>query len=64
MAFCEHFLPEAVSAICPFPEIRCRVSVREPFEKVMIYALPDVMGITNLSNSEGGAAKAEINELG
>jgi hypothetical protein len=30
----------------------------------MIYALPDVMGITNLSNSEGGASEAEINELG
>jgi hypothetical protein len=64
MAFCKHFLPKAVSAICPFPEIRSIVSVREPFEEVMIYAFSNVMGITNLSNSEGGASEAEINELG
>ena len=64
MAFCEHFLPKAVSAICPFPEVRCIVCVREPLEKVTIYALSDVMGVTNLPNSEGGASEAEINELG
>ena len=57
-------MSKAVSAICPFPEVRCKVGRLESCKQVSIKTLPDVVGVASLSNGKGGAAKAEINELG